>query len=156
MWLGLKDNERFLKYCKKENGLLYWKGATNKKGYGIFSINRHCYLAHRVAYSLFIGSKIPEGMCVLHKNDQPSCVDPSVLYLGTYADNAQDRENRSRGNHVKGIYQGSAKLSPRKVKDIRKRNKEGISMAKLGERYGVSSSCINRVIQKETWGWVTS
>ena len=131
--------------------MLYWNAYCNDAGYGVVGFGGGACLAHRMAYALLVGD-IPPQTCVLHHNDDPPCVDPSMLYLGSYKDNAEDRERRRRGNHARGEHQGSAKLNADKVIDIRHRFGEGeLTMSELGDEYGVSSSCINRIIQGETW-----
>ena len=143
---------RFLRHCKRDaNGVLYWDAACNASGYGIVGFGSGSVLAHRLAYALLVGD-VPSQTCVLHHNDAPSCVDPRMLYLGSYKDNAGDRERRRRGNHARGERQGSARLNARKVIEIRHRFGEGeLTMEELGDEYGVSSSCVNRIIQGETW-----
>lgn len=74
-----------------------WVGAVNNKGYGYIHAKVGRFLAHRVSYELEYGP-IPEGMCVLHKCDNPRCVRPSHLFLGTIADN--NRDMMAKGRHV--------------------------------------------------------
>lgn len=75
-----------------------WNGYKNKKGYGTINIEgrKACdVLAHRASYTLFIGV-ITNGMLVLHKCDNPSCVNPDHLFQGTAKDNTQDAINKGR------------------------------------------------------------
>lgn len=66
-----------------------WMGGCTQSGYGRFSIHSRMHRAHRVAWELTNGP-IPEGICVLHRCDNPPCVRPSHLWLGTAADNQRD------------------------------------------------------------------
>lgn len=71
-------------------------GGRDKDGYGIISIANRSRRAHRVAFEVWIG-KIPDSLCVLHSCDNPPCVNPAHLFLGTDLDNARDRDAKGRG-----------------------------------------------------------
>ena len=80
-----------------------WHGTRDRKGYGILTISGISLKAHRVAYRLHIG-KIPAGMLVCHKCDNPPCVESSHLFVGTASDNQRDavvkkRHSESRKTH---------------------------------------------------------
>ena len=82
-----------------------WIAFKNKDGYGLFGYNGKNQKAHRVSWQLHNGP-IPDGLCVLHKCDNPSCVNPNHLFLGTNADNIKDRVNKNRtvGKHGRKTY----------------------------------------------------
>jgi len=73
-----------------------WNGLRNRDGYGLAGTCSLPRLAHRRAWALFVGP-IPDGMCVLHRCDNPPCCNPGHLFLGTQTDNQRDR-------HAKGRY----------------------------------------------------
>jgi hypothetical protein len=94
--------ERFMKYVSPEpmSGCWLWTGALDDKGYGRLGVNRSAQRAHRVAYELFVGP-IPDlpgyhGGCLLHRCDNPACVNPQHLVVGTQQDNIADRERKGR------------------------------------------------------------
>lgn len=139
-----------------QNGCLIWGGSTRGNGYGRiyagFPENREVG-AHRVAYELATGCKIPAGMMVLHSCDNPSCVNPEHLRLGTHCDNMNDR--RVRGKYAHSQDNHSAKLTNSQVIAIRKRwAKGGIPKYKLAEKYGVSPRTIKLIVERELWKYV--
>lgn len=78
-----------------------WRATCDDKGYGMIAIRRRMKRAHRVSWAISFGGTL-ENMCVLHKCDNPSCINPQHLFLGTLKDNAEDREFKGRGNHPSG------------------------------------------------------
>ena len=94
----LKD--RFWKHVVQGDGCWEWKGALDPKGYGRVAHNGKMVRAHRVAFALTYGP-IPKGegyhgTCVLHHCDNPPCVRPDHLFLGTNTDNIRDRDSKRR------------------------------------------------------------
>ncbi len=81
------------------SGCIEWQGYKNKSGYGRKRFNGRLQLVHRIAYMLSQGGRpIPSGLLVCHKCDNPPCVNPAHLFLGTHKDNCQDAIRKGRIN----------------------------------------------------------
>lgn len=78
------------------SGCWEWQNAKNNRGYGKATYNGKLELAHRISYRLHNHREIPKGMIVCHTCDNPGCVNPLHLFLGTYSDNMQDCKNKGR------------------------------------------------------------
>jgi len=147
---------RFCEKVQRTRSCWEWVGArtgpssTCKGGYGVIGLGRsgegEMYV-HRLSWEFYKGP-IPSGMCVLHKCDNPACVNPRHLFLGTRADNNRDRAKKGRGNHPKGEQHPRARLTERQVLRIRKNSG---SSARLALQYGVSKTTIRSIKARITW-----
>ena len=128
-----------------------WTGAKYPDGYGqIMTTPKKYEGSHRDSYKLFKG-EIPAGMCVCHSCDNPGCVNPDHLFLGTHRQNMEDKAAKGRSHKPKGQKNGRAKLSPSAVNLIRLAAKRGIHQRFLGRWFGVSKSMIGNVMRQENW-----
>jgi len=142
-----------------ETGCWLWTSSLSHNGYGQFGSKGKCIRAHRFSWELKNGP-IPKGMCVCHKCDTRSCVNPDHLFIGTIKENIADKVRKNRqargeslaiaqGNRLKvGERTNSVVLTKNQVIAIR--NESG-SHAKIAKKYGVSSSAIFNVISRKTW-----
>ena len=96
----MKTLDRFLNKIAFKNGCLIWTASTDACGYGLFRVDKKITRAHRFSYETFV-NKIPDGILVRHKCDNPSCVLPAHLELGTQQDNMNDKVRRGRHNNGK-------------------------------------------------------
>ncbi|WP_425555541.1 HNH endonuclease signature motif containing protein [Hymenobacter koreensis] len=95
--------ERFWAKVEKTPTCWNWTASTRRDGYGWFNVNNGAQLAHRVSYELCKGP-IEDGLHVLHSCDNPACVNPNHLSLGTHQDNMDEKVARGRstaGRHIK-------------------------------------------------------
>ena len=130
----------------------FWDAAQTKFGYGKLSSGKNKWvLAHKFSFEKAKGN-VPEGMFVLHTCDNPSCVNPEHLYIGTSKDNAQDRESRKRGNHAFGERHGRSKLSVDLVYKIREEYGTGkFSFRQLGKIYNVDGKTVADIVRNKLW-----
>ena len=145
--------ERFdAKVCKSPhpNGCWIWTAVKHKAGYGKILHNRKTLLAHRVSFELN-RHQIPDGLLVLHHCDNPSCVNPDHLFLGTYSDNAKDRDAKGRAAGKWGIKRGGFKLSPQNVLTIRKRRLSGEILRVIGLDFGISETLVCAIAKRRRW-----
>lgn len=127
-----------------------WTGAKNRHGYGNFFHDRSSWKAHRFSYLIAHG-EIPDNLHVLHECDNPPCVNPAHLRIGTAKDNMFDRDSRGRQADHRGIYNGRAKLREIDVIKIFTLQKSGQLQTEIATRLGVSQSTISRIIRGDGW-----
>lgn len=128
-----------------ESGCWLWDGFLDKGGYGHISIKGWPVRAHRASWLAYRG-EIPDGLCVLHECDVPSCINPSHLFLGTDEDNMRDRARKNRVAF--GTRSGQSKLKPDQVLAIRASDLSDRELARL---YGVSAPSISSIRRRQTW-----
>lgn len=126
-----------------------WTGSVSNR-YG------HCHWegkqpsAHCVSYALACGGPPPKGYWVLHRCDNPLCVRPDHLFLGTAQDNSSDMIAKGRSLH--GARNGRAVLTDNNVVEARKRrDAEGWSWRRLANHFGVCPSTIRSAVLGETF-----
>lgn len=107
--------------------------------------------APRVSWEIHNGA-IPDGLIVMHTCDNPPCVNPDHLRLGTYAENSADMKNKRRQSY--GTRRWNARLTDDKVREIRRRAAAGEDSYKLGPEYGVDPSHIRSIVRRRFWAHV--
>jgi hypothetical protein len=127
-----------------------WKGTIYSSGYGVAKIGRTRMLAHRLSYELLRGP-IDDGLFVCHTCDNPSCVNPSHLFLGTLQDNVDDMMVKER--NVRGRNVNTCKLTEDDVLEIRKLA-GNLSTKELANRFGVSDTTIWQIANRKSWKWL--
>ena len=146
----------FWKHVDKSghNGCWNWTGFIDRDGYGTYWWEGRPQGAHRLSY-IFTHGSISPGQCVCHHCDNPPCVNPDHLWLGTHQDNIADKISKGRqakntkpNNPAKGERHGEAKLSDEQVHLIRN---SLIPARVLAERFGVHPTRIYKIRQGKGW-----
>lgn len=134
-----------------------WIGRRVQGKYGYFDVfvstntSTQVY-AHRISWEIANRQPVPDKLYVLHKCDNPTCVNPAHLFLGTYQDNSDDMVRKGRAVHVRGENHGCAKLTQAQVTEIRQRfSSSDISKKQLGKEYDVNETTISRIIKGKSW-----
>jgi hypothetical protein len=140
------------------NDCWVWKRSKNK-GYGQSGLKGKSIKAHRLSYLTFVG-EIPNNLHVLHTCDNPTCVNPKHLFLGTNQDNMNDKVNKNR--QAKGEDNGRSKLVQEEVDEIRtlysaeleeraKGKGTQLTQKELAKRFKVSQAEINDILNNKRW-----
>lgn len=141
---------------KLENGCWIWTGFRHpRRGHGMLCRSSNniskTYYAHRFLWESLNG-RIPEGMCLCHKCDNPPCVNPDHLFLGTRADNNKDMVNK--GRQVKGCNNGKSKIDETDVKLIKFLLSLGNYQRVIADWFNVSDNVISDVKTGRCWSHV--
>lgn len=149
------DSRFWSKISVEPDGCWQWLGVRSGNGYGqLYSGDRGIGMipAHRASWEIHFG-RIPGGLVVCHRCDDPMCVNPAHLFLGTVSDNAFDAKTKGRSHRPRGEKNGQAKLTAEKVRVIKQRLGT-ISQEKLAREYGVSQSAISFICLGKRWSHV--
>ncbi len=146
---GVPFNRRYT--VDPQSGCWVWIGSTNQDGYGLWSAHGE-KRAHRASFVLHHGV-IPKGMHVLHTCDNPGCVNPDHLRLGTHQDNMADLRKKGRAYGAAGETNKAAKLTERQAIQIMSDSR---SCGVIATEYGVSSATIDNIRNGKTWAHIFS
>lgn len=138
-----------------DGGCWEWTRITNGDGYGQLRVAGRMVYAHRLAYELGIGP-IPDGMHILHQCDNPRCINPAHLSIGTQSQNMKECSDRGRAKIPKpiklGEENGSSKLLEVDVRSIRRLLEQGHTQQSIADRFGVTQRTISNIKLGKKWG----
>lgn len=147
---------------------LEWQAGRDRAGYGRFGRAGKHEKTYRVTWEI-VNGPIPDGVCVLHRCDNPCCVAGVHLFVGTNVDNVADRDAKCRqarggahGAHMHpgcvprlfGEANGNAKLTEGDVRRIFELREQGWSQRRLAAKFGVSNQQISRILARKIWAHV--
>lgn len=121
-----------------------WTGGKNDERYGYMRVGIKSEKAHRLSYQWLIGP-IPKGKILMHTCDNPSCVNPYHLRVGTQLDNVRDMMEKGRN------VTRTQKLNKEQVLEIRHRYACGETQQALADEYGVGVTAISKIVNRKTW-----
>lgn len=162
------ERQRFWKYVIKGDGCWKWSGQLDTRGYGTIKLRKRRTFAHRVSWMIHRGN--PEYLYVLHHCDNPSCVNPIHLFLGTQTDNVADMMAKGRRwktrdlpigdqhwsrKHPDKVRRGElnnrAKLTSEVVRNMRRSFNSGVSRRMLSEQFHISLSQTYNITSGRQW-----
>lgn len=160
---GQTHKARFFSYVRKiATGCHEWQRRFDKQGYGFFHFvgcqGKLLYLrAHRCAWEYAFGP-VPADVCVLHECDNPKCVNPDHLFLGTRTDNHDDMVAKNRHNKFGSGLHGSqvpnAKLTEKRVVVVIRKLLAGKSQNRVAQELGLHSNIVSSIARGVAWAHV--
>ena len=128
----------------------HWTGCIDERGYGRFWLRGRKARSHRVMWTACYGA-VPDGLCVCHHCDNPACVNPRHLFVGTRAGNNHDKEQKGRGVYPNGEDNGHSKLTASDVHAIRVACRRGEYQHAVARRHGIGQAHVSRIVRGVNW-----
>lgn len=139
---------RVMSYVNKADGCWLWTGLVNNHGYGIATIDGRQTSAHRVVYGLLV-KPVPKGLDLCHKCDNPLCVRPDHMFVGTRKENMQDAARK--GRTCKGSAAPNAILNEDMVRIARKRAAAGEPIRKIARELSAPYKVLWQAVRGKSW-----
>lgn len=155
--MTIEDSERFWSFVQKGVGdaCWLWTKSLSRYGYGQQWVGGKNWITHRLAWTLTNG-EIPKGLCLCHRCDNPACVRPDHMFLGTQRDNLRDmrakgRERNYRTDPPRGELNGRARLTVDDVREIRRRAALGVSHSEIGRAFKYHRANVAHIVNRRVW-----
>lgn len=147
--------EKFWNKINRSGKCWIWTGCVNNGGYGTFGLNGKYTMAHRFSWEFYNNQKIPLGYSVMHTCDNPRCVNPKHLTIGTMKDNMQD--SKKKGRSCFGEKNAMAKLTETQVLEIKSLIKSNLYLIKdIAIRYNVSHRHVLQIKNGVRWRYLNA
>lgn len=130
-----------------------WPFGKDTFGYGCVTHNGKKDRTNRTQWERANGQTVPKGMVVRHTCDNPSCINPNHLIIGTQAENIADQA--ARGRKAVGAMKGGAKLTDEIVRSVRQRKNNGETLRDMALEFGVSEGTLSQAYRRDTWRHVS-
>ncbi len=133
-----------------------WSGSRTPEGYGfiyagpLYDEPVRWIRANRLSWEIHNG-KVPDGLYVLHDCDNPPCVNPKHLYVGTQQQNVHDRTVRRRGRRQDGAFNSKAKLTETDVRAIVAMVEAGKSQTAVAALFGLTQPYVSKIARRQFW-----
>ena len=135
---------------EESTGCVLWVASVARDGYGSFYARGKLIPAHRAAFRMAYG-EFNESLNVPHRCDNPRCVNPDHLFLGTQAQNVADMLRKQRHVPSRGVANGRSKLTDEIVRDMFVLRSKGQSFESIGRIYGVSRVTVSSIVKRLAW-----
>lgn len=156
----MENSERVIRFwsrvSKQKSGCWVWIGATNGPGYGKFYDGTKVEMAHRFSFILAHGS-IDPGQFICHRCDNPPCVNPEHLFVGSQSDNLRDAYSKGRMAICKLNASGRGnqiKLTIYDVREIRLRHRRGETQTSIAEDFEINQTMVSAIVRNKSWASV--
>ncbi len=144
------NEQHFWSKVRQTDGCWEWTGTKDRDGYGTYGMTPgRTRKAHRLVWALTHGD-LPTDMQVCHTCDNPSCVNPAHLFLGTCADNMRDKVIKGRANQVREK-NNHAKLTMEDAEQIRILRGRGMKLQEIAVQFGISIALVSNVANRKSW-----
>lgn len=135
------------------NGCIEWTGGVSGVGYGFIMRNNKQYKTHRLMLHFTQGFDLASPLCVLHHCDNPPCINPKHLFIGTPGDNSRDMVAKRR--HVFGADINRAVLNDKSVLAMFYMRAAGLNNVQIARCFGIQTSAAGKVLNRQTWRHVS-
>lgn len=132
-----------------------WVGFAHPKGYGHLTVKGKLFKSHRASYEAYNGP-IPEGLQVLHQCDNPGCVNPNHLFLGTHLDNMKDKAKKMRAPAMVGELNPYHLLSEADVREILRLRRMGERGVDVAKQFNVSQCTVSAIVTGRNWSHIST